>query len=105
MTDAPRELPIRGAPERRGARCACVGARVRELGNGQARLDMPLEQQLAELKAVYAAMHDGLVVFDARGEAVVVNEAAARLLGFESRVPLEEGLRRSAHWYESNGLI
>jgi nucleoside-diphosphate-sugar epimerase len=30
---------------------------------------------------------------------------ARRLLGFESRVPLEEGLRRSAAWYESNGLL
>ena len=30
---------------------------------------------------------------------------AQRLLGFQSRVPLEEGLRRAAAWYEANGLI
>jgi nucleoside-diphosphate-sugar epimerase len=30
---------------------------------------------------------------------------AQRLLGYESRVPLEEGLRRAAQWYESQGLL
>lgn len=73
---------------------------MRELGNGQARLDVPLEQQLAELKAVYAAMHDGLVVFDARGEAVVVNEAAARLLGFDSAAEMMQSLAFFSELFE-----
>jgi len=73
---------------------------VRELGDGQARSDMPLEQQLVELKAVYAAMHDGLVVFDARGEAVVVNEAAARLIGFDSAAEMMRSLAFFSELFE-----
>ena len=30
---------------------------------------------------------------------------ARRLLGYESRVPLLDGLRRAAAWYEAQGLI
>lgn len=32
-------------------------------------------------------------------------EKARRLLGYEPTVPLEEGLKRTADWYESEGLI
>jgi PAS domain S-box-containing protein len=76
---------------------------VKELHDA-ARLGVPLEQQLAELKAVYAAMHDGLVVFDAQGQAVVVNEAAARLLGFESADELLRSLRFFAELFELTEL-
>lgn len=78
--------------------------RVRGRGDGQARLDVPLEQQLAELKAVYAALHDGLVVFDARGEAVVVNEAAARLVGFDSAAEMMQRLAFFSELFELSEL-
>ncbi len=35
----------------------------------------------AQLEAVFQAMHDAVVVFDARGEAIFVNEAGARIGG------------------------
>lgn len=33
------------------------------------------------------------------------NEKAKRMLGYRSRVPLEEGVRRTAAWYFANGLL
>ena len=76
------------------------GARVTSLPDVLARTGVPLERQLAELRAVYAAMHDGLVVFDARGEAIVVNEAAARLIGFDTAAEMLKSLAFFSELFE-----
>src|SRR5688572_30319686 len=57
-------------------------------------------KELAQLHAVYAAMNDGLVVFDARGDMVVANEAAARMCGYVSVEEMKRNLAGFAEAFE-----
>lgn len=67
-------------------------------------LHRQLEEQNAHLKAVYAAMSDGVVVFDPSGRAIFVNDAEARLTGFENAADLQQNLAYFERVFELRAL-
>ena len=58
------------------------------------------ERSRAQLEAVFQSMQDGLVVFDMKGNAVLVNEAEARINGFASAAEMKRNLAYFAKVYE-----
>jgi PAS domain S-box-containing protein len=58
----------------------------------------------AQLEAVFQAMSDGVVVFDMSGNAVLVNEAEARINGFPSAADMKRNLAFFAEVYELSDL-
>ena len=59
-----------------------------------------LQRQNAQLQAIYDAMGDGLIVFDSRGQARIVNRAQARLFGYPSVEALRQHLDYFAEIFE-----
>lgn len=68
------------------------------------RADEALRRSEAQLDAVFEAMGDGVVVFDMSGNAVLVNEAEARINGFASAEEMKRNLASFAEIYEISGL-
>ncbi len=58
----------------------------------------------AQLEAVFQAMKDGLVVFDMAGNALLVNEAEARINGFPSADAMKRDLAYFSQVYELSDL-
>jgi PAS domain S-box-containing protein len=58
----------------------------------------------AQLEAVIQAMQDGVMVFDTEGQAVLVNEAEARINGFASAAEMKQSLAFFAEIYELTDL-
>ncbi len=54
-----------------------------------------LRRNRAQLEAVFQSMQDGVLVFDGDGEVVFVNDAEARILGFDG----PEDMRRNLRWF------
>jgi PAS domain S-box-containing protein len=55
------------------------------------------ERDRSQLEAVFQAMSDGVIVFDMGGNAVIVNEAQARICGYESA----EEMKRDYEYFSS----
>ncbi len=58
----------------------------------------------AQLEAVFQAMQDGLVVFNMEGNAVLVNEAEARIIGFASAEEMKQNVAYFAKIYDLSDL-
>ena len=72
----------------------------------QKNAERQLIEQSAQLEAVYQAMNDGVLVFNMQGEAVLVNEAAARIVGLSSAKELKqdfEFFEKNYDLHELNG--
>ncbi len=63
-----------------------------------------LRRSEAQLDAVFEAMSDGVVVFDMSGNAVLVNEAEARINGFASAEDMKRNMAYFADVYELSDL-
>jgi PAS domain S-box-containing protein len=63
-----------------------------------------LRRSEAQLDAVFEAMGDGVVVFDTSGNAVLVNEAEARINGFASADEMKRNMAYFAEVYELSDL-
>jgi PAS domain S-box-containing protein len=62
------------------------------VGPDSARSDSAHVVERAQLEAVFMAMDDGVVVFDMAGNVVLLNEAEARICGYESAAEMKRDL-------------
>ena len=59
------------------------------------KAEVEIQHGRAQIEAAFQAMSDGVVVFDLTGEIVLLNEAAARIYGFENA----EAMKKNLLWF------
>ncbi len=69
-------------------------------GVGLSRIALEADRNRAQLEAVFQAMGDGVIVFDMAGNAVLVNEAEARINGFKSAGDMKRNIAYFIEMYE-----
>jgi PAS domain S-box-containing protein len=70
------------------------------VGRGIVRAEKALAREHGQLEAIIQAMADGVMVFDMAGNAVVVNDAEARLIGYADAEEMKRNLAYFAERFE-----
>jgi nucleoside-diphosphate-sugar epimerase len=81
-----------------------VGGKTFEIGSGQLVTIRSLVEELAPMVAPDAKVQFGALPDRPLERVRVADTAAAAALGWEPRVGLEEGLRRTVEWYRGAGV-